>query len=335
MPGAKLRRVQAVLSGQEPDRVPVSFWHHFSKREWAGRPAVDAHLKHLERFDLDFLKVMNDNGYPRPASGPAVSSVADLGALPVCGGDESPFQAQLDVLRRLRERVKDELFFCTTVFSAWATLRNLTQPPSDKHGPPTIDLKNDPRDEAVTALLREDRAAVAAGLATITESLANFTRNCIQAGADGVFLSVRDDWVDTAANGQGTYDEMVRQADLKILEAASGGRFNMLHVCGRPLNFAAFAQYPVHVINWADRVTGPSIAYARDRVRPAICAGLDNLGVLSAGSPQQCANQARDAIRQAKDRPILIAPGCTYDPQAVPEANLRAVCDALRTSGRN
>jgi len=333
MAGTKLLRVQAVLSGQKPDRPPVSFWHHFSKAQWAGQAAVDAHLEHLERFDLDFLKVMNDNGYPRPESGPAVSGVQDLKKLRVCQGDEPPFAAQLDVIRRLAARIKDDLFFCTTVFSAWAVLRNLTQPPSDKHGPPTIDVRDDPRDEAITAMLREDRSAVAAALRTIAESLANFARNCIDAGADGIFLSVRDDWVDTRANGQNTYDEMVRQTDRIILEAAGGGRFNMLHICGRPLNFAAFAQYPVHVINWADRVTGPSIAYARDRVKPAICAGLNNLGTLVAGTPEQCANEARDALRQARDRPILVAPGCTYDPQAVPEANLRAVCAALREAG--
>jgi len=164
------------------------------------------------------------------------------------------------------------------------------------------------------------------------DSLANFAAECIKAGADGIFLSVRDDWVDRPANGDGTYDELVRPSDLRILEAASAGTFNVLHVCGKALNFEAFARYPVHVLNWADRAAGPSIAYARDRVKPAMCAGVDNLGELCNGTPAQVADQVRDAIRQAQYRPILIAPGCTYDPTKVPAENLRAIVTAARAS---
>ncbi|MFQ6047860.1 MAG: uroporphyrinogen decarboxylase, partial [Phycisphaerae bacterium] len=86
------------------------------------------------------------------------------------------------------------------------------------------------------------------------------------------------------------------------------------------------------VINWADRQAGPSIAYARDRVRPAICAGLDNLGTMVEGSPQDCAAQVRDALRQARGRPILIGPGCTYDPSKVPSENLQAICQAVQSA---
>ena len=51
----------------------------------------------------------------------------------------------------------------------------------------------------------------------IAESPANFARHCLAAGADGIYLSVRDDWVDTPENGAGTYDRLVRPGDLEIL----------------------------------------------------------------------------------------------------------------------
>ena len=44
-------------------------------------------------------------------------------------------------------------------------------------------------------------------------------------------------------------------------------------------------------------------------------------------------DEVHDALRQAQDRPIMITPGCTYDPQAVPEANLHAACAAVREKG--
>ena len=40
-----------------------------------------------------------------------------------------------------------------------------------------------------------------------------------------------------------------------------------------------------------------------------------------------------DAVRQAGGRHLLIAPGCTFDPAAVPPENLRAIRRAVETPG--
>ena len=260
-----------------------------------------------------------------------IETLDDLKAMKVLTPDAEEFAAQLDVIRRLTERLGGAMLTATTMFNGWSTLRYLCAPPSTVHHPPVLKRRADPRDERITALLREDRSAVAAAVETISRSLAAFAKACIEAGADGVFLSVRDDWVDTDENGPGTYAEIVRPADLRILEASAAGELNMLHVCGRPLNFNAFAQYPTHVIHWADRCVPPSIADVITTVQPAVCGGLDNLGTLVDGTPEECAAQARDAVAQAGDRPILVAPGCTYNHAKVPLANLRAAREAVRS----
>jgi len=324
----KRERVEKVLRGERPDHPPVSFWYHFPPEQATGTAAVEAHVAHLEKYDLDFLKVMNDYPYPR-GDVRVVESAGDLRRIRVLPGDGDGFAGQLEVLRELRRRLGPDVPMCTTIFNPWAVLRRLVEPPSEKHGPPKL-MGEDERDDAITRLLKEDRPAVKAAIEAIGESLAGFAQACLAAGADGVFLSVRDDWVNRPANGPGTYDEILRAVDLKILAAAAGGTFNMLHVCGRPLDFASFARYPAHVLNWADRAAGPSIAYARDRVKPAIAGGVDNLKTLPEGTPDACAAEVADALRQAKDRPIMITPGCTFDPAAVPEANLRAVVAAAR-----
>ena len=324
----KRERVRAVIEDRTPDQVPVSFWYHFEASQFTGQAALDAHVAHFERFDLDFLKVMNDHQFPR-GDVPIVTTVDDLKRIQPLPGDSGDFAGQLDLLQRLREAVGDDVPMTTTIFNPWAVLRKLVEPPSDKHGPPKMHGEDD-RDDALTALLKQDRSAVKGAIEAIGGTIADFARACIKAGADGVFLSVRDDGVDRPANGAGTYDDIVRAVDLKILEAAGAGTFNMLHICGRPLDFKRFAEYPVQVINWADREAGPSIAYARDRVRPAIAGGVNNLGSMADGSPEDCAAEVQDALRQAKDRPIMMTPGCTYDPKRVPEANLRAMVEAAR-----
>lgn len=325
----KVERVQAVLQGRKPDRPPVSFWHHFGAEQVSGQPAIDAHLGHLEKYDLDFLKVMNDTGYPRDSG--VVQNVADLRKLQVHSPGAAAFADQLVVIAGLAMRLKGRVLMTTTIFNSWAVLRGLLEPPKAQHGPPVMSPGLDVRDQRLALLLQNDRQAVGDALRKIGESLAAFARACIEAGADGIFLSVRDDWVDTDSNHFGTYDELVAGTDRRILQAASAGTFNMLHACGKPLNFDRFANYPnVHVLNWADRAAGPSIAEVCDHLRPEIAAGVDNLGTLVRGSPQDVRNEVRDALVQAGDRPILVAPGCTYDPAAVPEANLRAMVEAVR-----
>jgi hypothetical protein len=63
-------------------------------------------------------------------------------------------------------------------------------------------------------------------------------------------------------------------------------------------------------------------------VKPAICGGIDNLVTLPNGTPEDCESEVADALRQAGTRPIILAPGCTYDPHRVPKANLEAICRA-------
>ncbi|HOO17983.1 MAG TPA: uroporphyrinogen decarboxylase family protein [Phycisphaerae bacterium] len=322
-----VERVERVLSGRWPDRAPLSFWHHFGPDQVAGEAAVTAHLAHLEAFDLDFLKIMNDNGYPH--AGP-VERVADLASLTELRGDEGEFGRQLELIAALKRRLRGRVLMTTTVFNAWSTLRHIVRPPRE-HKPPNL-APDDEVSGQLLSFLAQDEETLRRAIRVAAASLANFARRCLDAGADGIFLSVRDDWLERAGTHRAPYADLVRSADLQILDGAARGRFNMLHVCGTPVHFGDFADYPVHVLNWADRSAGPAIADVRDWVKPAICAGLDNLRTLPEGTPRDCEREMADALHQASDRPILIAPGCTYDPERVPRANLLAVCRAVRAS---
>lgn len=317
-------RVECVLAGRQPDRPPVSFWHHFGPECIAGPAAVEAHLQHVEAFGLDFLKVMNDNDYPHSGR---VESVADLASLTVLRGDEPRFARQLELIATLKRKLEGRLPLVTTVFNVWATLRHLIRPPTS-HNPPTLEAADPPSDR-IKQFWAQDPERLKQALGVIATSLANFVRRCLDAGADGIFLSVRDDWLQSPEMPT-LYHELVRPGDLEILGAAAGGWFNILHVCGKPADFEAFAGYPVQAINWADRAAGPSLAQVCGRLKPAICGGIDNLSTLVEGTPEDCEREVADALRQVGDRPILITPGCTYDPARVPRSNLEAVCGAVR-----
>ncbi len=326
----KIERVTAVVKGRRPDRLPVSFWYHFGPGMIAGPPSVEAHVRHVETYDLDLLKIMNDNGYPRSALPQGViREVQDLDRLNVLRGDEDTFGKQLELIGELVNRYAGQLPMATTMFHSWNILRKLTTPDTGAHAPPTYTVTANPGDAAMTRFLHEAPAALERALTVISESLANFAGQAVAAGANGVFLSVNDERVDSAENGAGTYDRLARPGDLQILAGASAGTLNLLHVCGKAIDFDRFIDYPVQMINWADRQAGPSIAEVTDRMGPAICAGVDNIGTMVSGSPDDLAREVADALQQAGQRPIMIAPGCTFDPEAVPAENLHAIRRAV------
>lgn len=319
------QRARNVIQGEQPDRPPVSFWHHFPPGQIAGRAAVEAHLNHLRGFGLDFLKVMNDNGYPhrRP-----IERAGDLRAIQELQGDEDEFARQLELLRDLRKELGADVPLTTTIFNAWSVLRGLVRPPR-AHRPPEMRAELDQGSARLRELMTEDPLMLQEAIRRVGVSLGRFARKCIEAGANGVFLSIREDWVELGAETPGLYQTLVRPSDLEILRGAAGGTFNMLHICGKAMNFRAFAEYPVQVINWADREAGLSIADAAKWVGPAICGGVDNLKTLPEGTSEDVKREVKDAIAQAAPRSIMIAPGCTYDPEKVPRENLDAMVRAV------
>ena len=163
-----------------------------------GPKAIEAHIRHVETYDLDFLKVMCDGRYPFPHGADGIiQDAADLDRLVPMRGDEDMFGRHLEVLQALSRRFSGELRMTTTIFNSWSTLRRLMAPDSDVHGPPSRERMADRRDAKMSKFLAEAPEVLAKALDAITETLADFARNCLAAGADGIYLAVRDDWVDT------------------------------------------------------------------------------------------------------------------------------------------
>ena len=91
----------------------------------------------------------------------------------------------------------------------------------------------------------------------------------------------------------------------------------------------------MQVINWADRASGPAIGDVAASLKLAPCGGINHLTTLPGESAQACVVEVHDAVLQVSDRPIIIARGCTYDPNRVPHRNLQAVRRAVEEVGRS
>ncbi len=302
----KRDRVEKTLQGIAVDRPPFTFWWHFPADQVAGEACARAHLEHYRRWDLDFIKVMNDNGYPAPAGGlETPEALRQLLPAPL----ESPeFQNQLEALRIINRELGDETVFITTLFNPLSVLQTLSG-------------------KRAVELIRADREAVDLALGTIAQSLADFADACIQTHAAGVFMSCTDHVLDDAF-GPGTYAELVRPHDLTVFEGASAAPMNVVHIHERASDWGGFADYPVRVVHWADRADGPPLGKVADRIDRVMMGGLDHMSTIRTGTPADVRAEVVDAARQAGRTPLILAPGCSFPSDASPE-NLAAIREAL------
>lgn len=299
-------RVRAALAGEPVDRVPFVFWHHFKPDGSGERLAQLTKAFFHDTFDLDIIKIMPDLPYPEPGRGITASELRNLPRL----GLETPiFQEQLTCIRTLRAQLGPDYPLILTIFS-----------------PLTYALRWVGREKVVEAA-RQDPQAFEQGLAILAENLRGLLAAAIEAGASGIFFSCMG-----ATNQHFTREEYARLGrpyDLQALAGTSKGWLNIVHVHADPeqvddeIYFEDFTDYPVQVISWSDRLTGPSLSEALSLTDKCLMGGLAERGPLTHGSEVEIENEILGAVTQTKGRRLILANGCSI-PDDNPERWLHA-----------
>ncbi len=283
-------RVHAAVAGEPVDRVPLCFWHHF-KPEGSGERLADLTLEFFrQKFDLDIVKIMPDLPYPDPQA-------LHWSMVPRLGLDTQSFQQQLICIRILREALGSDYPLILTLFSPFAyAIRFLGKA------------------EAIEQA-RQDFDLFARGLATVAENLRELMRAAIDAGASGIFFSCIG--ATTADLSKEEYARFARPFDLMALEGAREGWLNIVHIHANPdqegddIYFEDFVDYPVQVLSWSDRVTGPSLSEAVTMTDKCLMGGLWERGPLTHGSETELENEILSAVSQTKGRHLILANGCS------------------------
>lgn len=296
-------RVHAAVKGQPVDRVPLAFWHHF-KPEGSGQRMAEMTLDFfIGKFQLDIVKIMPDLTYPAPEQ--PVTQASQWRDLPRLSVDTTAsFQQQLVCIRAIREKLGSDYPLLLTLFSPLTTLMRFV-------GRPTAEQ-----------MLRADPDSVEAGMKTVAANLRDLMGAAIQAGVSGIFFSCMG-----ATNIDLTreeYQHYARPYDLQALEGAQGGWLNVIHVhadpaqAGDTIYFDAFTDYPVSVMSWSDKLTGPSLSEAFSMTDKALMAGLAERGPLTTGPEDALADEIRAAIAQTNGQRLILANGCSV-PDDTPE----------------
>lgn len=323
---SKRERVMAAVRGDETDRPPWSLWRHFYHAEYSAEDLAERMGSWVSAYGFDFLKVNPRAEYHvqvwdaryRPSSDEhqraarldfPVKSPDDWRRIEPRGLDGPALVEQLAALRALAARLGGEVPFVETVFSPLGVAGYLVAD-----------------NETLQRHVREHPAAVHQGLEAITQTFAPFAAACLEVGADGIFFATTR-WASRDWLTPEEFAEFGRPYDLRVLEAAGGASFNILHVCDSHNMLLDLADYPVQAFNWAATdPTNPSLADAAGL--PGLRIGGISREALTTEDPNVAAREAEAARAQAGDRRWALGPNCSVLTRSR-EANIRAAGRAI------
>ncbi len=287
------QRVDRALKGQDVDRTPFTYWHHFGLEKQPGERLAAATLAFHRQFHTDLVKVMSDYPFPRPAGKWHELKVVN-----------DPFPEQLKALALIRDGLKGQAYFLETIFNPWNVAEKMSTP------------------EEVARLKQEDPKALLAALEAIAESEASHARKAIAAGAAGIFLAIAN-----AQDGIMTQDDYAKFSepfDKLILEAASGAPLNTLHLHGDKVYLDRFTKgWHVTAINYSNFGTGRPIAEMRAKFDGVLMAGIDEKNFRQL-SEDDMRKQAQ-AARAAAGKKFILTPGCSVPNDSTDDELMRLV----------
>lgn len=311
-------RMEACLSGEQPDQVPVSLWRHFPVDDQtpAGLAAATTAFQH--QYDFDFIKVTPSSSFclkdwgsddrwtghtegTREYSKYVINRPDDWYSLPILNPNQGHLGDQLCCLRMLNSEFSPQTPLVQTIFSPLAQAKNLAGK------------------ERLQVHIRKYPEAVLAGLEQITETTLRFLEEAGKTGIDGIFYAIQH--AQYALLSTTEFEAFSKPHDLKILDAAQGLWLNIAHLHGENVMFDEILDYRVAVINWHDRQTPPDLITAKSKYPGVLCGGLRQWETMVLGTSDQVRSEALDALKATGGRKFILGTGCVL-PVIAPHGNI-------------
>jgi uroporphyrinogen decarboxylase len=179
--------------------------------------------------------------------------------------------------------------------------------------------------------MRSHPNAVRGALEAVTATFEPYVARVIESGADGIFLATTD-WASKTWMNEVEYREWARPYDLRLLAAAAGAPFNVLHVCKARNLLFEFSDYPVQAFSYdATHPTNPPLDQALARLPGAVMGGISQDEALQQPNPEAVLAEVRRGLELTGGRRWLVAPSCSIPP-TTPAGNLKAVRAAVEAA---
>lgn len=322
-------RVSRVLEGRDADRPVVSAWRHFFDKENTESDLVKSMLDFQRKYDWDFIKINSRAEYhvedwgvrfrysddpmikPSPESFP-VSDKSDWEKIKPIDWRSGALGETLNAGKGILAQAGSEVFCLPTIFSPLSI---------------AADLVSD--EKRFIELLHEAPDNLHRALESITATFKGYVGELIRVGMAGIFFATTE-WASRDIFTEEQYLEFGQPYDLDVLQAASGGIFNVVHVCKANNMLPLFREYPAPVLSWNPFETGNlSIHQAAQITDKIFLAGIDQNGVLSNGSEDQIKDQIENSFRDSPPGKLMIGPGCAVKVNT-PDENLFALSNVVK-----
>jgi len=336
----KRERVMAAVRGEPVDRVPISFFQHNHLAERSADTCAQHLMRQNREFDWDFTKVhLRASIYGEawgsiyawnPEKGPvienpAVKSVADLLKLKSLEPTKGVLAEAIKVARLLGEALEGSVPYIQTMFTPLAVVKQLTGTGVGTPSEPAI----------IRQFMEAAPEALHHALLVISQTMADYAREVIRAGADGIFVSTSVWSGDTISEEE--YKIFGLPYDLPVYQAAAqeGATFNFLHLCRENIMLNLLPDYPIQVLSYdALSPRNPSLSEVILQTDKALWGGLSHKtsvpDTLLNGPIEAIAAEVHTVLEHTKGRRFLLGPGCSISPK-VPKAHLMAAKEAIFT----
>lgn len=313
----KRQRMDQFLAQERyTEGIPAAFFQHFTPEQRHGDAAVEAQLAFFRETDMDMLKIMFDDIYPKFS----VEKPEDWRHVPDFSPEDQVFTRQIEVASRLVDAVGKEAYVFQTIFSPFVSAGCAVSP---------IPVW----DSVVTPHFRQEPEAMREGLTKICKTLSAFAQNIAQTGIDGFYVSLQGG--EFRRYSQAFYRTWFKPLDLMLLDALMAtGKKVFLHICGVDMRLEDYYDYPGHIINLACVDNHISLSEAKEKFggRP-IMGGIANHGAIVDGTQQQI----EEAVCSALDmdtRGVMLGADCTI-PLNGTRQRLRWAVDQAHRLGRS
>ena len=320
----KQKRLEATISGEAPDRVPVALWRHWPGDDQDAQALAAAHLKWQQDYDWDILKVGPASSYSvvdwgvqdewvghiegtRSYTHRAVQQPEQWAELQPLDPNKGMLAVQLKALQLVKEAVGDTVPVLATIFSPLSQAKHLAD------------------NEPMLSHMRSHPELFQQGLSTIVESTLRFIEAAKALGIDGIFYAIQHARYPLLSRDE--YVQWARPYDLQILDAVQDCWLNMVHLHSTDVMFDLIGAYPVQLLNWHDRETGISLSAGLAQIQGAASGGIDHWTLHQEG-PTQTMAEAQDAIKQTNGRRLLLGTGCVAM-TTTPLRNIRALRESV------
>lgn len=322
----KRERLDAAIHKQAVDRPPIALWQHFPGDDLDAETLARRIVEFQRTYDFDFCKVTPASSFVAEMYGGelrdagnregtrahvrrAIQDWRDWKHVEPIAADHPVMQREREAVRRIREGLGKDVPVMQTLFTPLSCARTLRG------------------DEGLVNDLREHPSQVMHALQHLATTMERFAHEAVEAGADSLFLATQ-----VASRDVLTAEEsraFGQSFNLALINHLRGHvDFILLHIHGENIYHDHLFKYPVHIVNWHDRKTPPTLQEGKALFKGAVAGGIDEWNVLAAGTPEQVQQQVQDAIQQTDGIGLVVAAGCVI-PIDTPEENIRAARRAV------